>query len=208
MKSYLSNRCQRVIIKDAISSVGELKPDVPQGSVLGPLLFLIFINDIADDMLGLGRLFADDTSIGHTAHDETTLKNMINIDLKYIQEWSKRWLVKFNPSKTDIMVFSANNQQNDLTFDFNSTLIQTVNTHKHLGVIFSCPKNPACLLYYMDLYGSIPKIHSVFYINGSVPKIKSVFYTIRIYMDPFQKSSPSFILYGSIRTSSKNPVRI
>jgi hypothetical protein len=89
-------------------------------------------------MLGLGRLFADDTSIGHTAHDETTLKNMINIDLKYIQEWSKRWLVTFNPSKTDIMVFSANNQQNDLAFDFNSTLIQTVNTHKHLGVIFSC----------------------------------------------------------------------
>jgi hypothetical protein len=49
-------------------------------------------------------LFADDTSIGHTAHDENTLKNMINIDLKYIQIWSKRWLVKFNPSKTDIMI--------------------------------------------------------------------------------------------------------
>ena len=89
-------------------------------------------------MLGLGRLFADDTSIGHTAHDENTLKNMININLKYIQKWSKRWLVKINPSKTDNMVFSANNQQNDLTFDFNSTRIQTINTHKHLGVICSC----------------------------------------------------------------------
>jgi hypothetical protein len=63
---------------------------------------------------------------------------MINIYLKNIQEWSLRWLVKFNPSKTDIMVFSANNHQNDLTFDFINTLIQTVNTHKHLGVIFSC----------------------------------------------------------------------
>jgi hypothetical protein len=58
-----------------------------------------------------------------------TLKNMINIDLKYIQKWSKRWLVKFNPSKTDIMVFGANNQQNDLTFDFNSPLIQTECCH-------------------------------------------------------------------------------
>ena len=86
VEKLLSNRCQRVIIKDAISSVGELKAGVPQGSELGPLLFLVFINDIADDMLGLGRLFADDTSIEHTTHDETTLKNMINIDLKYIQE--------------------------------------------------------------------------------------------------------------------------
>jgi hypothetical protein len=57
------------------------------GVSIGPLLFPIFINDIADDMLDLGRLFADDTSIGHTVHDEITLKNMINIDLKYIQEW-------------------------------------------------------------------------------------------------------------------------
>jgi len=56
---------------------------------LGPLLLFIFINDIADNMynmLGLGRLFTDDTSIGHTAHVETTLKNMINIDLRYIQK--------------------------------------------------------------------------------------------------------------------------
>jgi hypothetical protein len=49
------------VIKDALSSIGQLKAGVPQGSVLGPLLFLVFINDIADGMTGLGRLFADDT---------------------------------------------------------------------------------------------------------------------------------------------------
>jgi hypothetical protein len=59
-------------------------------------------------VLGLGRLFADDTSIGHTVHDENTLKNMINIDLKYIQKWSKRWLVKFNPSKTPLTITTKN----------------------------------------------------------------------------------------------------
>ena len=78
----------------------------PRGQYCVPC-YLIFINDIADDMFGLERLFADDTSIGHTAHDETTLKNMIDIDLKYLQEWSKRWFVKFIPSKTGYYSFQC-----------------------------------------------------------------------------------------------------
>ena len=52
LKCYLSRRKQRVVIKNAISSAGELKNGVPQGSVLGPLLFLYFINDVADNMTG------------------------------------------------------------------------------------------------------------------------------------------------------------
>ena len=56
-KSYLSNRTQRVMIKDALSRIGHLHAGVPRGSVLGHLMFLIFINDITDEIVGLGRLF-------------------------------------------------------------------------------------------------------------------------------------------------------
>jgi hypothetical protein len=66
---YLSNRTQRVMITDALSGIGHLHAGMPQGSVFGPLMFLIFINDIIDEILGQGRLFADDTSIGHIAQD-------------------------------------------------------------------------------------------------------------------------------------------
>jgi nuclear transport factor 2 (NTF2) superfamily protein len=58
-------------------------------------------------MTGLGRLFADDTSIGHIANDKYSLQDMVNLDLAYLKDWLKRWLVKFNQNKTEIMVFSS-----------------------------------------------------------------------------------------------------
>jgi hypothetical protein len=103
LNSYLSNRTQRVVIKDALSNIGQLKAGVPQASVLGPLFFLVFINDIADGMTGLGRLFADDTSIGHIANDKDSLQEMINLDLTYLHDWSKRWLVK-NPHTIHVVI--------------------------------------------------------------------------------------------------------
>ena len=72
LTNYLTNRSQKVAIKEALSELDDLKVGVPKGSVLDPLLFLVFINDIADDVIGLSRHFADDRSIGHTALHEST----------------------------------------------------------------------------------------------------------------------------------------
>ena len=75
-----------------------LRQGFPRGPSLGgPLLFLVFINDIADETIGLCRLFADDTSIGEKSYEMNSLCNMVNTDLKNISEWSKQWLVKLNP---------------------------------------------------------------------------------------------------------------
>ena len=111
--SYISAREQQVIIKNVISGKGNLKAGVPQGSIL---LFLIFINDIADEKIGLCRLFADDTSIGEKSYEMNSLCNMVNTDLNNISEWSKQWLVKLNPTKTRIY---------------------PVKCHKHLGITLS-----------------------------------------------------------------------
>ena len=133
----MSGRTQRVVLKNCLSNIGKLNAGVPQGSVLGPLLFLIFINDISDNMIGFGRLFADDTSISHTASNEHELKNLVNRDLVYLSQWSEKWLVKFNPNKTEIMIFNTRNTYSNLSFDFDGTSLTPVNLHKHLGVIFS-----------------------------------------------------------------------
>ena len=105
---------------------------VPQGSVLGPLLFLVYINDIGDKLFSLSRLFADDTSLGYASQDEAQIKYVINHDLHELGDWSKRWLMSFNPDKTEIMLF-----KNVEIFYFDGKLIPLASDHTYLGITFS-----------------------------------------------------------------------
>ena len=105
--------------------------------ILGPLLFLIFINDIADDMLGLCRLFADDTSVGERSLEINSLRSMVNIDLNNIKHWAKQWLVKLNPEKTEIVYFSTRPSPDDLYFSTDNIKIKPFDAHKHIGVTLS-----------------------------------------------------------------------
>jgi hypothetical protein len=134
--SYLNEREQRVVIKDASSNFTTILGGVPQGSVLGPLLFIIYINDIADKLASLTRLFADDTSLNCSHSDGTEIRSIINHDLKELDEWSKRWLMTFNPDKTEIMLFT-NLEHPEINFTFEDNIISTIESHRHLGVTFS-----------------------------------------------------------------------
>ena len=136
-QNYLQGRKQKVVVKDSESTLSNISSGVPQGSVLGPLMFLIYINDIGQNLLSLGRLFADDTSLGYSSDDEITIKNVIDHDLSELSNWSSRWLMSFNPDKTEIMLFSNVEIQNNLTLSFNGKCIPVTNSHKHLGVTFS-----------------------------------------------------------------------
>ena len=104
--SYLQNRQQRVLIKTSSSPLSYLSAGVPQGSVFGPLLCIVYINDIAEKLISLCRLFADDTSFNYSGDDDLQIKSAIDHDLKKLDEWSKTWPMCFNPNKTEIMMFS------------------------------------------------------------------------------------------------------
>ena len=86
-KTYLTDRKQKVVLNNTESEIGCLYAGVPQGSVLGPILVLIDINDIADHTDGICRHFADDTSLGHSINDLQNLQDMINSDLSNITKW-------------------------------------------------------------------------------------------------------------------------
>lgn len=136
--SYLHNRKQCVVINGTKSYLKNVQAGVPQGSILGPLLFLIYINDLVVNIDCNIKLFADDTSIYITVENPFSSAALLNSDLEKINDWSKKWLVSFNPSKTECMTIS-----NKIKKPFHPSLIfddvhlKEVESHKHLGVIFS-----------------------------------------------------------------------
>ncbi|MEW8547708.1 MAG: reverse transcriptase family protein, partial [Candidatus Thiodiazotropha sp.] len=105
-KNYLSDRKQRVVLPGALSGWTSIKAGVPQGSILGPLLFLLYINDIVVDIGSSVRLFADDTSLFIVVDDPITAAGCLNMDLDRISRWAATWLVSFNPSKTESLLVS------------------------------------------------------------------------------------------------------
>ena len=98
---YLNDRKQRVVLPGASSSLTSVKAGVPQGSILGPLLFLLYINDIVEDINSSIRLFADDTSLYIIVDNPFQAAEQLNSDLQKIHRWAAKWLVTFNPGKSE-----------------------------------------------------------------------------------------------------------
>lgn len=136
---YLEDRLQRVIINGNSSVWGKIKAGVPQGSVLGPLLFLVYINDITEVVSTSIRLFADDTCVYITVDkdNENVSTDLINNDLSNILKWADQWLVTFSAPKTKCMTISrkTDSQLHHLPLLFANTILSDVETHKHLGLI-------------------------------------------------------------------------
>ena len=106
--------------------------------VLDPLLFLLYINDIVNDIGANIRLFADDTNLFVIVDDPVTAAECLNADLSRILNWADTWLVSFNPTKTDSLLISRKlrNPVHPPIYMQNQQ-ISEVETHKHLGIFLS-----------------------------------------------------------------------
>ena len=95
--SFLSDRHKRVVLNGQCSNLLHIKAGVPQGSILGPLLFLVYINDLPEDLTTSAKHFADDTSLFSVVHDSAASLAYPNDDLLKISRWACRWKMIFNP---------------------------------------------------------------------------------------------------------------
>ena len=135
--SYLSERKQVVVVDGTKSEILSVNCGVPQGSRLGPLLFIIYINDIINDIESDILIFADDTSLFASAVDPAETAAILNRDLIKIATWADKWKVTFNAKKSKDIIFSNKILNNSPPLHFHDKQIERVNSHKHLGLVLT-----------------------------------------------------------------------
>ena len=131
VQSLLVGRSQTVVVDGFESSSCPVTSGVPQGSVIGPILFLVYINDLPESVMSRTRLFADDTVIYNTSDNQQQLQD----DLIALQAWEHLWKMEFNPLKCEYIKFSrkrTRGAQNDYTL--NNINIPKTDSVKYLGV--------------------------------------------------------------------------
>ena len=134
IENWLADRKQRVVINGQFSGWRDVLSGVPQGSVLGPLLFVIYINDIDESVVSRALKFADDTKIYHTVNTSSDIE-MLRSDLCNLFSWSTEWQMLFNVEKCHVMHLGYGNPRVDYIMD--GKRLETVTEEKDLGVFVS-----------------------------------------------------------------------
>ena len=136
--SFLKDRKQRTVLNSQCSSWGDTTAGVPQGSTLGPLLFLVYINDLTTDLNCNVKLFADDTSLFTIVQDPYSASD-INHDLELLSRWAHNWRMSFNPDPhkqaVELVLSTKRHEVDHPMIFFNDIPVEKVDEHKHLGVI-------------------------------------------------------------------------
>ena len=137
--NYLHERCQRVVLNGPTSSWELVKSEVPQGSVLGPLFFLIYIRELPDNRESNCKIFADDTSLFYNVFDKHVSRATLSKDLELIINWAFQWKIQFNPNRNkqaqELYFPKKPSNQKSLDLTFNKSNVASSPSVKHLGML-------------------------------------------------------------------------
>ena len=138
LTDFLTLRKQRVVLNGQLSSWSNIESGVPQGSILGPLLFLIYINDLSEDLTTNAKFFADIVSLFSVVDNINLSATNLNSDLSKINAWANQWKMAFNPdlNKQAQEVFFCRKirKTSHPPLTFNNNSVEQVQFQKHLGV--------------------------------------------------------------------------
>ena len=134
--SFLNNRSQQVLVEGKCSDRLPVLSGVPQGSVLGPCLFLAYINDLPNSIKSRARLFADDTIVYLTIKPKSSAESLQQ-DLKLLELWEQEWSMEFNPDKCEIL--RIHKKRNPIIYPYmlHNTQLRSTDQSKYLGVTLS-----------------------------------------------------------------------
>ena len=137
-EAFLTKRKMRVVCEGAYSKYAPVDSGVPQGTVLGPILFLCHINDLPDCVKSQVRLFADDCLLYRSINSESDCQ-ILQDDLRSLEKWALDWGMKFNPRKCYVMSISGHKRrkQVDFYYDLCNHILEKVQNNPYLGVQFS-----------------------------------------------------------------------
>ena len=134
LSNFLNERKQRVKVNGSYSCWAEVTSGVPQGSVLGPLLFVAYINDLPSKLLSQCNLFADDSKIYNIVDNALNIQKLQD-DINKCSEWADEWKMEFHPHKCKVLHFGSKNTENEYVIGNNK--IMPANYEKDLGVTIS-----------------------------------------------------------------------
>ena len=143
ISSVLSNRRLRVVLDGKSSQEYPVNAGVPQGSILGPTLFLLYINDLPDDAICDIAIYADDTTLyskcdrASDLWQQLELASELESDLRDTVDWGKKWLVDFNAGKTQLVSFDWSNNNGSIDVKMDGSVFEEKSSFKMLGLTFS-----------------------------------------------------------------------
>ena len=136
IESFLLNRTQQVLVEGETSCTGPVLSGVPQGSVLGPTLFLVYINDLGDGIKSTVRLFADDTMLYSSVREEAD-QIALQEDLNKLETWEERWQMSFNVDKCHQLTVTNKTKKRETSYTLHGQTLEKVTDAKYLGVEIS-----------------------------------------------------------------------